>query len=105
MAPANNQYLPVDRSVAVVGGITTLQPQYRKILEQNNFNPKICNHDAKELWGKVGGAAFIILFAATVSHGMAISARKAAASHGIPLVTVTPSSVSALRRCLSTLSL
>jgi hypothetical protein len=84
----------------VVGGIMTLEPQYRRVLEENNLNARICNRDASGLWGKMESADAIILFTGTVSHGMAIKARKTAASCGIPLITVTRSSVSALKNLM-----
>jgi hypothetical protein len=95
-----NSYSSTHKTVAVVGGITTLQPQYHRILEENNLDPKICNHDGPGVWGKVEGSDMIILFAGTVSHVMAIKARKTAASYGIPLLTLTRSSVSALKKSL-----
>jgi hypothetical protein len=98
-----NPYSLSQKSVAVVGGIMTLEPQYKRILKENNFLPKICNQDANGFWGKVEGVDFIILFAGTVSHGMAIKARKTAAACGIPLVTLTRSSISALKKSIADL--
>ena len=93
------------KSVVVVGGIMGLQPQYRRILEENNLDPRIFNQCSAQIWGGLKGADAIILFSGTASHKMAIKARKAALSRGIPLVTVSRSSVSALKRSLSGLSL
>jgi hypothetical protein len=103
MKRVENPHPPLRKNLAVVGGIMTLEPQYRRILEENDFLPKICNQDVAGLWGKVEGADFIILFAGTVSHRMAIKARKAAATYGIPLVTVTRSSISALKKSITDL--
>jgi hypothetical protein len=103
MKRVENSYPTFWKSVAVVGGIMTLEPQYKKILKENHFLPNICNQNANGFWGKVEGADFIILFAGTVSHGMAIKARKTAAACGIPLVTVTPSSISALKKSIADL--
>jgi hypothetical protein len=83
----------------------TLEPQYKKILKENNFLPKICNQNVNGFWGKVEGVDFIILFAGTASHGMAIRARKTAAACGIPLVTLPRSSISALKRSMADLRL
>jgi len=93
------------KNVAVVGGIMALQPQYRRILEESNLDPRIFNQCSAGIWGGLKGADAIILFSGTVSHKMAIKARKAALSCGIPLITVRRSSVSALKRSLSGLSL
>ncbi len=103
MRQVENPYPSLQRSVAVVGGIMRLEPQYKRILEENNFLPKICNQDVTGLCGKVEGADFIILFMSTVSHGMAIKAKKTAVSYGIPLVTVPRSSISALRKSIADL--
>jgi len=93
------------KNVAVVGGIMALQPQYRRILEESNLDPRIFNQCSAGIWGGLKGADAIILFSGTVSHKMAIKARKAALSCGIPLITVRRSSVSALKRSLSGLSI
>jgi len=93
------------KSVAVVGGIMTLQPQYRRVLEERNLDPRIYNRDTALIWGGLKGADAIILFSGTVSHKMAIKARKAAMSRGIPLITVRRSSVSALKRSISGVSI
>ncbi len=102
MRPTEDRY-PSQKSVAVVGGIMALQPQYRRVLEENNLCPKIYNQDSTGIRRKVEGADVIILFAGTVSHRMAIKARKTANSFGIPLVTVTRSSISALKKSISSL--
>jgi len=96
-------YLPVQRNVAVVGGILSLEPQYRRILKENNFVPRIYNRNKSNLRVKVAGTDVIFLFIATVSHKMAQEIRKAANGFDIPLVTVSPSSVSALKRSIDEL--
>jgi hypothetical protein len=101
MKRLKNPHPPFQKSVAVIGGIMTLEPRYKEILENSNFLPKICNQNVNGFWGKVEGVDFIILFAGTVSHGMAIKARKTAASCGIPLVTVPRSSISALKKSIA----
>lgn len=93
------------KSVAVVGGITTLQPQYRRVLEERDLDLRIFSQDTPLIWAGLEGVDMIILFSGTVSHGMAIKARKTALSCGIPLITVRRSSVSALRKSISGLSL
>jgi hypothetical protein len=105
MKRLENPHPRFQKRVAVVGGIMTLEPRYKKILEENNFLPKICNQNATGFWGKVEGVDFIVLFSGTVSHGMAIKARKTAASCGIPLLTVPRSSISALRKSIADLRL
>lgn len=96
--------VPRLKTVAIVGGIMTLQSRYRRLLRENNFDPCVFNQDGTRAWGKVGGADVIVLFSGTVSHTMATKARKAAASGNIPLVTVRRSSVSALKRSIPSLS-
>ena len=91
------------KTAAVVGGIAGLAPRYRRILEEHNFTSRIWNQDNIGLKRKVEGMDLIILFTATVSHAMAIKARKMAHSCGIPLVIVSPSSVSALKKSISAL--
>jgi len=83
----------------------TLQPQYRRVLEERNLDPRIFNQCSAQIWGGLKGADAIILFSGTVSHKMAIKARKVASSRGIPLITVRRSSVSALKRSISGLSI
>ncbi len=57
----------------------TLQSQYKRVLEEGELSPHVFNRDAAGVWGKVGGADVIVLFSGTVSHTMAIKARKTAA--------------------------
>jgi hypothetical protein len=99
-----DRHYPQHKSVAVLGGIMTLQPHYQRILEENDLDPSIFNEDTAGIWKKVRGADMIILFSGTISHGMAIKARKAASSRGIPLVTLKRSSLSALRKSVSALN-
>jgi hypothetical protein len=103
MRQAEVKSFPAQRTVAVIGGITGLEPQYRRVLEERNFYSRIYNQNNNGLKGTAEGTDFIILFTATVSHSMALRARKIAHSSGIPLVTVKPSSVSALKKSLSAL--
>jgi hypothetical protein len=103
MRYAEDKFAPTRKTVAVVGGIMGLEPQYRRVLEEGNFNFRIYNRFNPDLKRKAEGTDFIILFIATVSHSMAIKARKMADVCGIPLVAVRPSSVSALRRSISAL--
>jgi hypothetical protein len=86
------------RTIAVVGGILGLESQYRRILEENKFFPKIYNRDSAGLVGKIKGTDAIILFTGTVSHKMADKIRKVATLREIPLITVQPSSISALKK-------
>jgi len=104
MRHGEDKYSSTQKTVAVVGGIIGLEPQYRRVLEEGNFNSRIYNRDNPGIKRKVEGTDFIILFITTVSHSMAAKARKMANAYGIPLVTVRPSSVSALRRSISALS-
>ncbi len=98
MKAAGDRYSIVKRNVAVVGGILGLEPEYRRILEENNLMPRMYNQGRAGLKEKVEGTDMIILFAGTVSHKMAQIVRKVAGTREIPVVTVRPSSVSALKR-------
>jgi len=88
------------RTVAVVGGILSLEPEYRRILEESNFLARIYNQDSARLVGRIKGTDAIILFTGTVSHKMAEKIRRAARSSEIPLINVQPSSISALKRSM-----
>jgi hypothetical protein len=98
--PSENRYPDVQKTVAVIGGILGLEPQYRRILEENNYLPRIYNQDSARLSGRVEMTDTIILFTGTVSHKMAEKVRKVAHLRDIPLVTVRRSSVSALKRSI-----
>ena len=91
------------RTVAVVGGILSLEPEYRRVLEENNLFPRIYNQDSARLIGRVKSTDAIILFTGTVSHKMAEKIRRAARSSEIPLINVSRSSISALRRSMGIL--
>ena len=93
-----NEHGHTRKSIVVVGGILGLEPQYRRILEENNFFPRIFNHDSARLVGKIKRTDAIIIFTGTVSHKMAEKIKKMAALRDIPLITVQPSSISALKK-------
>jgi hypothetical protein len=93
-----NDHGHLRRTIAVVGGITGLEPEYKRILEENNLLPKIYNQDSARLVGRIKGTDAIILFTGTVSHKMAEKIRRAAKVGEIPLINVQPSSISALRK-------
>jgi hypothetical protein len=96
--PFENRHSDVQKTVAVIGGILGLEPQYKRILEENNCLPRIYNQDSARLSGKVERTDTIILFTGTVSHKMAEKVRKVAHLRDIPLVTVRRSSLSALKQ-------
>lgn len=85
------------QNVAVVGGILGLVPQYRRILEECHFNSRIYNRVGSNLSARVASTDLIILFAGTVSHKMAKEVRKSTIANDVPLVTIIPSSLNALR--------
>ena len=85
------------KSVAVVGGILGLEPEYRRILEQRDLLPRIYNRDSASLIDRIKSTDAIILFTGTVSHKMAEKIRRAAKVGGIPLINLQRSSISALR--------
>ncbi len=101
MIRAENQSVPTQKTVTLIGGIMRLEPQYKRILEESNFNFRIYNQENNGFKGAAGGTDFIVLFTATVSHSMALRARKMAHLSGIPLVTVKPSSITALKKSVS----
>ncbi len=89
------------KSAAVVGGITTLEAEYKRVLHESRYEAKVYNRVKGRLGARIQSADVIILFTATVSHKMAYEIRKAAKMRGITLRTVRPSSVSALRKAMS----
>jgi len=101
--PPESYYGRPKRNVAVIGGILSLEPEYRRVLEENNLFPRIYNQDSARLIGRIKGTDAIILFTGTVSHKMAEKIRRAARSGEIPLVNVPRSSVSALKRSMDVL--
>ncbi len=99
MRPAEDRY-PLKRTAAVVGGILALEPLYRRILEENDIAARIYNRGTAGLKKRIEGIDLIILFPGTVSHKIAQVTRKVAEVRDVPLVTVFPSSLSALRRSI-----
>jgi hypothetical protein len=100
MKTMEERYSTIKRNVAVVGGIMGLEPEYTRILKENNLVPRVYNQGRVGLKEKVEGTDLIILFAGTVSHKMAQIVRKVAGVRQIPIVTVRPSSISALKRSI-----
>lgn len=92
---------PERRNVTVVGGILGLESRYRDILEEGNFKPRIYNKAGMSIGERVAAADLIILFAGTVSHKMAREVRRSAIAHDVPLVTIVPSSLTALKNFIS----
>ena len=97
MESINRQSLDAYKTVTVVGGIARLKPQYKRILMENHFVPRIYNEDGSGFREKMDQSDFIILFIGTVSHKAAHKVRKMAKLRAIPLATVTRSSITALR--------
>jgi hypothetical protein len=95
-----NRHSDVQKTVAVIGGILGLEPQYKRILEENNYLPRIFNHDSARLSGKIERTDTIVLFTGTVSHKMAEKVRRVAHLREIPLVTIRRSSISALKQSI-----
>jgi hypothetical protein len=100
MRSLENRHSDIQETVAVIGGILGLEPQYKRILEENNYLPRIYNRDSARLSGKVEGTDTIILFTGTVSHKMAEKVRRVAHMRDIPLVAVPRSSLSALKQSI-----
>jgi hypothetical protein len=100
MRTVEDRFPTFQKTVVVIGGILRLEPQYRRVLKENNFIPRIYNRDSPGLKGKVEGTDFIILFTGTVSHKLARKVRKVASVCKIPLIEARPSSLSSLRRTI-----
>jgi hypothetical protein len=104
LKPPQSGHGATRKTIAIVGGILGLEPGYRRILEENNFLPKIFNQDSAGLVDRIKSTDAIILFTATVSHKMAEKIRKIANLRAIPLINVQRSSISALRRSVGDFS-
>lgn len=93
----------VHRTTAIIGGIHRLEPQYRQVVTENDFIPRIFNQHCIGLKERVEQTDVIILFIGTVSHKVARQVRKLANLRAIPLITIRRSSVTALKRAVDKL--
>ena len=91
-------------SVAIVGGLDRLKKSYERKCKDMGYRVKVFSKRVPNLANRVLGTDGIIIFTGTVAHPMAEEATRVARMRNIPLERSHSSGVSALKRCLDSLS-
>lgn len=91
-------------SVAIIGGLDRLKKSYEKECRSRGFNARVFSQRIPNMARRIGGVNRILIFTGTVAHPMVKEAVRAAKENNIPVDRCHSSSVSALKRCLSSLS-
>ena len=87
-------------SVVIVGGNERMTGQYESICRKHGCKVKVFLFVNGSMKKKLGCPDILILFTATVSHKMMISAVNEAKRNGVEIVRVNSSSASALNNAL-----
>ncbi|MBQ8975140.1 MAG: DUF2325 domain-containing protein [Oscillospiraceae bacterium] len=88
-------------SVVIVGGNERMERQYEDICSGYGYKAKVFTKENGTLKKKMGRPDLLILFTATASHKMVISAAQEAKRNNIRVARVHSSSAAALHGVLS----
>ena len=88
-------------SVVIVGGNERMACQYETICKCYGCRARVFTKENGSLRKKIGRPDLLILFTATVSHKMVISASQEAKRNRVPIAHVPTSSASALQAVLA----
>ena len=88
-------------SIVIVGGNERMEDQYKSVCKKHGYKAKVFTKERSGLKKKIGSPDLMVLFTATVSHKMMISASQEAKKNNVPIAHVHSSSVSELNRVLS----
>ena len=91
-------------SIAIVGGLDRLKRSYERKCKDMGYRVKVFSKRVPNLANRILGTDGIVIFTGTVAHPMAEEATRAARMRNIPLERSHSSGVSALKRCLDSLS-
>ncbi len=90
--------------LAVLGGIKSLEAEYKKILKSNRIKAKVMNTMVPSFDKVIGNVDGVIMFTDTVSHKMALSCSKLCKKREICLIRHHKGSLNSLFKALDTLS-
>lgn len=92
-------------TVAILGGIDRLMPNYEKQAKRLGVNVKMYPRRVPNIQQRLQEVSGIVVFTGTISHPLVTEAVKVARSRGIPIERSHSSSVSGLKRCLGQMGL
>ena len=87
-------------TVAVVGGVKSLEYNYKMILKQNSNRFKLFNKMTPDFDKRIKNVDSVIMFTSTISHKMATNCRKLCRRKNILLVACHSSSINGLKVAL-----
>ena len=89
-------------SIVIVGGNDRMATRYQDICKTFNFKSKVFTQMPADFENKLGYPDLMVVFTGTCSHKMLGCVKSRSEKHGIPVVHVHSSSVSALKQLLAT---
>ena len=91
-------------SIAIIGGLDRLRRSYEKECRNRGFDASVFSQRIPNMARRMNGVHRILIFTGTVAHPMVTEAVRVAKVQNIPVDRCHSSSISALKRCLNSLS-
>ncbi|MBC8282898.1 MAG: DUF2325 domain-containing protein [Nitrospinae bacterium] len=91
-------------SVVIVGGLDRLKRSYEKECRGRGFDVRVFSQRVPNMARRMEGVNRIVIFTGTVAHPMVTEAVRVGKTQNIPVERCHSSSISALKRCLNSLS-
>ena len=91
-------------SIAIIGGLDRLRRSYEKECRNRGFDASVFSQRIPNMARRMNGVQRILIFTGTVAHPMVTEAVRVGKEQNIPVERCHSSGISALKRCLSTLS-
>ena len=91
-------------SIAIIGGLDRLRRSYEKECRNRGFDASVFSQRIPNMARRMNGVQRILIFTGTVAHPMVTEAVRVGKEQNIPVERCRSSGISALKRCLSSLS-
>ena len=90
--------------VAIIGGLDRLKRSYEKECSSRGFDARVFSKQIPNMARRMNGVERILIFTGTVAHPMVTEAVRVGREQNIPVERSHSSSISALKRCLNSIS-
>ncbi len=87
-------------SIAIVGGIRSLERKYKDFLKKKKYRTKIFNQMQPEFVKRIKAVDAVIIFSDTVSHKLAVNCRKVCKKNNICLINSSAGSICNLEKAV-----
>jgi len=91
-------------SIAIIGGLDRLRRSYEKECRNRGFDASVFSQRIPNMARRMNGVQRILIFTGTVAHPMVTEAVRVGKEQNISVERCHSSGISALKRCLSSLS-